>query len=265
MPLLARQARAEAMRGVREVRRIARSAELRDAADGMVSFAGLACRTGTVYDMGWFDEQIVAGAFTETLKRNPDVQLLVNHEGLPIARTTIPAALSGALALRESGDGLEFDAPNCDATDPDVTRVAAKVRSGLMDQCSFAFRVVKQRWTWVSDEEFDNGTARDQREILEVNMDRGDVSIVNYGASPTTTVTARSLLAAMTDTEIRELDPDVLARIRRATRAADDCDCDPDDPDPDCDCQDEDRAAKPAAPVHDLAFYRARTRALQLR
>jgi hypothetical protein len=52
-----------------------------------------------------------------------------------------------------------------------------------MDQCSFAFTVTDQDW---------NDT-RTLRTISGVNLDRGDVSIVNYGASPTTSVDARAL------------------------------------------------------------------------
>ena len=52
-----------------------------------------------------------------------------------------------------------------------------------MDQCSFAFRTVRQ--TWNDDLSL--------RTINDVSLDRGDVSIVNYGASPTTSVDARAL------------------------------------------------------------------------
>ena len=58
----------------------------------------------------------------------------------------------------------------------------SKIRAGLLDQMSFAFRVTKQNW---------NETAA-SRTIQAVDLDRGDVSVVNYGASPTTSVDARS-------------------------------------------------------------------------
>jgi phage head maturation protease len=51
-----------------------------------------------------------------------------------------------------------------------------------MDQCSFAFRTIHQ--TWNDD--------RSLRTINEVSLDRGDVSVVKYGASPTISVDARS-------------------------------------------------------------------------
>jgi HK97 family phage prohead protease len=132
--------------------------------------------------MGSYSEQISPGAFAGTLARRPDVQLLVNHEGLPLARTTILPGRPGHLSLAEDSRGLRFDA-QLDRDDPDARLVHRKIASGLMDQCSFAFRTVRQSW---SDD-------RSLRTISGVNLDRGDVSIVNYGASPTTSVDARAL------------------------------------------------------------------------
>ena len=57
-----------------------------------------------------------------------------------------------------------------------------KIGSGLMDQCSFAFRVIDQDWK----------SDRTVRTIKEVSLDRGDGSVVNYGASPSTSVDARA-------------------------------------------------------------------------
>ena len=133
--------------------------------------------------MGTYDEQISPGAFPSTLSGRPDVQLLTNHEGLPLARTTVPPRQPGHLSLTEDHKGLRFDA-QLDRDDPDARLVHRKVASGLMDQCSFAFWTVSQDWN----------DSRTLRTIIAVNLDRGDVSIVNYGASPTTSVDARAVL-----------------------------------------------------------------------
>ena len=146
--------------------------------------------------MGWYTERIMAGAFTKTLREKPDVQFLLNHTGLPLARTT-----NSTLTLRETDDGLEYDAVT-DSDDPDAQTVARKINSGLMDQCSFAFRVTRQNWS----EDYD------VREITEVDLNRGDVSVVNYGANPNTSVVMRSLLqdlGELPETEIAELRADV--------------------------------------------------------
>lgn len=247
-----RQARVEAMRGVREVRLVAAAAEVREATPGgLVNFRGLASRTAHSYDMGSYQEQIARGAFSETLKRNPDVHLLVNHEGLPLARTTIPAGQPGHLALTEDQDGLQFEA-QCDPNDPDVTRLASKIRSGLMSQASFAFRVTRQNWQWMED----TGKDYDQRVIQEVNLDRGDVSVCNFGANPATPVGVRAMLMGLSDDELSEYR---LARLARDERAGGDmpgnpgCGCCPD-------CQGAQQNAAPeaedVAPVYSLDYAR---------
>ena len=45
-----------------------------------------------------------------------------------------------------------------------------------MNEMSFAFRVLKQVWS-------ENDT---QRRITEISLDKGDVSLVNFGANPAT-------------------------------------------------------------------------------
>ena len=137
--------------------------------------SGYASVVDQPYDMGGYTEIISRGAFTKTLQGRPDCQLLLNHEGLPLARTTLPPGQVGHLALSEDGRGLRFDA-QLDRNDPDAQTLMRKIGAGLMDQASFAFRVIRQNWN-------DSHT---QRTIQEVSLDRGDVSVVNFGASPTT-------------------------------------------------------------------------------
>ena len=83
---------------------------------------------------GWF-EQLAATAFDETLSEKPDLHLLINHEGMPLARTK-----SGTLQLSVDKRGLKVTA-RLDRSDPDVQRLEAKMRRGDMDEMSFAFRV----------------------------------------------------------------------------------------------------------------------------
>ena len=192
MDLDTRKAKAELLKG-REVRRMPTSVMECRSVDGTLTFRGIASSTESPYDMGFYTETIKRGAFDKTLAGGPDVQLLVNHEGLPIARTT-----NGSLRLMATDAGLEFEARAAE-DDPDAARVASKVSNGLMDQCSFAFRVVDQEWN----------DDYDQRDIKEVSLDRGDVSIVNYGANPNTTITVRSLLDAWD-----QLSPEDITELR---------------------------------------------------
>ncbi|MCA2265195.1 hypothetical protein A5626_01755 [Mycobacterium marseillense] len=90
-------------------------------------------------------EQIDTRAFDATLAAHPDVMLLTNHGGLPLARTA-----SGNLTLKADGHGLHVRA-EMDPSDPDVQHIVAKMRSHngrrpLLDQMSFAFRVSDDVW-----------------------------------------------------------------------------------------------------------------------
>lgn len=187
-----RRVRAELLRG-REVRRVTTPIlECRGVGD-KISVRGYGSTTGQAYDMGWYQESVNARAFDKTLSEAPDVQLLINHEGLPLARTT-----NESLQLGVDTVGLEFKA-DMSARDPDAARVAAKIEDGLITECSFAFRTVRQSW----DDDYEN------RELLEVSLHRGDVSIVNYGANPNTSVGFRALVreltGALTDEQIDEI------------------------------------------------------------
>lgn len=131
---------------------------------------------------GTFREQIARGAFTEVLERNPDVRLLINHDGLPLARTK-----SGTLELSEDDVGLRIWArlaPTGTATD---LRMAMK--RGDLDQMSFAFTVAEDEWRE------DHDTEEVERTITRV-ADLFDVSVVTYPAYPDTDAAMRELRAA---------------------------------------------------------------------
>lgn len=143
----------------------------------LLHFSGLASVFGVPYPVGPYSELIERGAFKRTLNDpNLDVQLLVNHTGLPLARTT-----SGTLTLRETDRGLLVEA-DLDPEDPDVQALVPKMRRGDVTEMSFAFRAKDETWT----------EDRSERRLKAVDIQRGDVSIVSYGASPTTTATLRS-------------------------------------------------------------------------
>ena len=78
---------------------------IEDGGNGKLTLEGYASRTETPYQAGSFEETIKRGAFRRSLGENPDTSLLVNHEGLPLARTT-----SGNLRLEEDSRGLRVQA-----------------------------------------------------------------------------------------------------------------------------------------------------------
>ena len=77
------------------------------------------------------------GAFTDTISRD-DVVFLINHAGLPLARTH-----SGTLQLSEDANDLKVRA-FLDASDPDVCSIIPKMKRGDLDKMSFAFVPTRQ-------------------------------------------------------------------------------------------------------------------------
>jgi HK97 family phage prohead protease len=156
-------------------------------AGGGLTFDGYASVTDRGYDMwdwaGPYTEKIVKGAFDKSLAREDlDVPFVLAHDSLRrIARTATPDA---PLELSADDTGLHVLAPNLDPTDADVAYIAPKIRAGLIDEMSFRFRIIGGEWSsdWT------------EYHIEEVDIHRGDVAIVGYGANPYTSGQLRSVV-----------------------------------------------------------------------
>jgi len=159
-----------------------RDVEARQAEDGTMQLSGYAAVFNDSSVPLPFKESIAPGAFRKTLMETPDVRLLINHSGLPLARTK-----NGTLTLTEDDRGLYMDATIADTSEGrDLYKL---VERGDVDQMSFAFRVIRQKW---SDD-------RSRRVLTEVSLADGDVSVVTYPAYPTTSVEAREALQSAID------------------------------------------------------------------
>jgi HK97 family phage prohead protease len=125
-----------------------------------------------------FRERIQPGAFDRTLKRGPDVRALVNHRAdLLLGRTK-----SGTLRLEADAQGLRFE-----LTPPNTMLARDTIESierGDLDGMSFAFRTVSDDW------HVEEGQTI--RELLEVDLDDGDVSFATYPIYPDTEIALRS-------------------------------------------------------------------------
>ncbi|SKU30691.1 phage prohead protease, HK97 family [Mycobacteroides abscessus subsp. abscessus] len=154
-------------------------------------------------DAGGWIEQLDKAAFTNTLREKPDLHLLINHEGMPLARTK-----SDTLQLGVDRHGLKVTA-QLDRSDPDVQRLEPKMRRKDMDEMSFAFRVKGQKWECTEEFPEDNYALRT---ITEVSLHKGDVSVVNFGANPTTSAELKSVDQALAF--LADCDPGALAEIR---------------------------------------------------
>jgi HK97 family phage prohead protease len=188
-PLLEwRKKKATDLRGLERREFAVAGLEIREKDSDTWIISGWASVTERYYEVGFYEERIRIQAFKRTLSESPDVQFLVNHTDLPLART-----LSGTLGLEErtvpdaeGKTGLWFEA-EVDKLDPDAQRLERKIRRGDINAASFAFQVTDQEWS-------DDYTKRD---IKGLSMHRGDVSVVNQGANPYATVSVRSQDASL--------------------------------------------------------------------
>ena len=93
-----------------------------------------------------------------------------------MARTT-----NGTLTLSEDENGLQSTA-RLNPKRGDVNDLVEAIRDGDVTEMSFAFRIVEGQWS----------PDYTEYRINSYDIDRGDVSAVNYGANPTTSIEARS-------------------------------------------------------------------------
>jgi len=130
-------------------------------------------------DLGYMKEKIERGAFDTVLTN--DVRALFNHDPNMVLARTASGTLN--LSLNENGDLVyEYRTP-----DRQYARdLYDAIKSGDVNQSSFAFQVEEQRWIF-DDDNPDN----DLRIITKVSR-LIDVSPVTYPAYQDTTVAARS-------------------------------------------------------------------------
>jgi HK97 family phage prohead protease len=119
-------------------------------------------------------EYVKRGAFRKTIKDGADVRLLIDHTGVPLARTK-----SGTLKLREDEKGLYMEA-RLDPNNPDAVKMRSALMRGDVSQMSFAFETIKDAWN----------KDRSVRELREVKLH--DVSIVTYPAYEETSAEIRN-------------------------------------------------------------------------
>ena len=158
------------------------SVEMRAKPDGTggtnFEFNGYGSTFNDPFDMWdkWGDpytEDVRPGSFRETLGR-PDlyVPFLIGHNaaGIQMARTR-----SGTMRLAEDTRGLHTEAM-LSGRRSDVRDLADAVERGDMDEMSIGFVTLAQEWSedW------------EQRHLTNVDLHRGDVSVVALAANPGT-------------------------------------------------------------------------------
>ena len=126
-------------------------------------------------ELGGFREIISEGAFDGRL--NDDVRFLINHDGLPLARTT-----NGTLRLSTDERGLKYEAKVANTSlGRDLIEL---MRNGTINQSSFAFVVEDDSWEM-----------RDGINVRTINKVSRlyDVSAVTYPAYEEASVALRSM------------------------------------------------------------------------
>ena len=162
----------------REVRKLAKL-EVRATPDGGATLEGYATVYNYAYDLGGgpaaggFTEIIASGAAAKSAGE-ADVRLLVNHDGIPLARTK-----SGTMTLQSDDIGLRVSA-QLDPSNPMAASLRSAMERGDMDQMSFAFKVLRDSW----DQQYN------VRTIHEVKLYY--VSVVTYPASAATVAKLRN-------------------------------------------------------------------------
>jgi HK97 family phage prohead protease len=174
-----------------------------------ITLDGYASTTEQPYEMwdmfGSYQEVISKGAFAKTLSEKPDVAFLLNHGGMTLARTA-REDVTGTLELEEDDVGLHPVA-TLDTRIGAARDIQVAVERGDLDEMSFAFRIDKYRWS----------PDYSELRIDEIILHRGDVSVVNFGANPTTSIAQRSAdvlryVDGLDDTQLSELEARIRAR-----------------------------------------------------
>lgn len=167
----------------------------------VVPVGGYASVTEHGYEMydfwGPYTEIVSAGAFGKTLAASPLVEFTVNHGaggGMPMAHTR-----NDTLVLGEDETGLDFTA-YVDPTRSDVADMLKALERGDLAEASFKFWITAGQWS----------PDYTEFRINETDLDRGDVSSVNFGANPAASSGLRSAAPSA----------DLRAAARQALRGA---------------------------------------------
>jgi len=189
--------------------------EIRKNADGSQSIAGQAVVYNTKSEDLGFREVIKPGAFTRSLRDNPDVLCLYAHDDGQI----LGRVASGTLSIRDTATALQF---TCRLPDTSTARdLIALMERGDLHAMSFGFSVPDGGDEWA---EVNGQIVRTVNTALIY-----EISVVGQPAYTSSSVSLRSCPASLRSKLPGLADDD------------DDPDCDPDSPDYDPDaCEDDD-------------------------
>ena len=170
--------------------------------DGLVPLEGIVIRYGVPYEVhdmaGTFTETIHRGAAAKVLAGKPDIRMLFNHDGMPLARTGAEASLDAW----ETDEGLCIRA----LVDPRQTianDLIVALERGTVTQMSVGMQVDRDSDQWSGEDDYGLPNVRNIFGLEDIF----DASAVTYPASTTTTL---ALASRMSD-----LPPEITVRTQK--------------------------------------------------
>ena len=145
---------------------------------GMVKVRGEAARYGNWFTVAEGENYEVqrrnnAGMFGRSLGQNPDIALRVNHE------TALARTQAGTLKVWETQDGLMFEG-SVNVNTTAGNDIVQNMKDGLVTQGSVMYWPIEME-TW---EDVSEGKTIVYQDIRQGKIDKGDVSLVIWGANP---------------------------------------------------------------------------------
>ena len=138
------------------------------------------------------------GMFSRALSQSPDVVLKVNHD------QELDITTGGTLKIWETEQGLYFKG-RVNIQSPDGQNVIAKLQDKILTQGSVKYwPTAFEEWT-----ESNQGDIVEYQDIKEGKLDKGDVSLVTFGANPQCEVgltTAAQMIQMLTDNHTQEVE-----------------------------------------------------------
>jgi HK97 family phage prohead protease len=130
-----------------------------------------------------FREVVLPGAFRNAVAAKQDTKFLINHD----PNRLMGSVAAGTLRLRETADGLEFEADLPDSEDG--RNAYTSIKRGDMSECSFGFTCDSGDDAWgVVEVSGKRMACRSIKNIAELS----DVSAVTFPAYGNTSVQARA-------------------------------------------------------------------------
>jgi HK97 family phage prohead protease/HK97 family phage major capsid protein len=145
--------------------------EVREESNGTTGLRGYAA----VFDAPAHGEVVTRSAFDRSLSEEPVVELLFDHDGIPMASTR-----GGTMTLSADDTGLVVDVPALDMDSPYVRSIVSAMRRGDLQKMSFAFYTVQDSYD----------SSRSLRSLEDVEL--VDVSVVTRPWYDSTSVGLKS-------------------------------------------------------------------------